>query len=262
MNELVKDLIYCKVCNELFDKPVILPCGETICSKHEIDFKDARFQCTFCSGQHKLASETDHFPCNKIAQGLLEKQLQELNLGDIHKSAVASLKSLKESIQNFESFGDNAEDKIYGYFATLKNQVDLKRETMIQKINDSSEKLLSEIAALEAKCKQKWTESGFKLPKARQLSQMKAQACEWEKNLEKLVINETLWKEINNQCSNYKCQLEGDLKALESELLSCDLKKEEICEKFSNFESFLSRDIVYKFNFSFVFIFDYLFVFF
>jgi hypothetical protein len=92
-----------------------------------------------------------------------------LDFGEEHKSAVTSLKKLKESIKNFESLKDNAEDYIYEYFAKLRSQVDLKREMMIQKINDSSDKLLSEIAALEKKCKENWINSGFKLPKIEQL---------------------------------------------------------------------------------------------
>jgi primosomal protein N'' len=243
MNVSVRDLIYCKVCNELFDKPVMLPCGETICSKHEIDFKDARFQCTFCSGQHKLASETDHFPCNKIAQGLLEKQLQELNLGDIHKSAVASLKSLKESVQNFESFGDNAEDYIYEYFAKLRNQVDLQREAMIQKVNDSSDKLLCEIAALETKCKINCNKPGSKLPKADQLAQLKSEVGEWEKCLGKLVIDERQWTNIKKQCYESKAKLENDLQTFKDEVISCDVKSDDIERRFSNFDQFFLHDL-------------------
>ncbi len=39
MLEIVKKLMSCKWCNEFLIDPVFLPCGETICAKHEPYFK-------------------------------------------------------------------------------------------------------------------------------------------------------------------------------------------------------------------------------
>jgi hypothetical protein len=219
----------------------MLPCGETICAKHEADFKGENFSCKFCENYHL---ETGPFLFSKTIQRLLERHVHELDFGEEHKSAMASLTNLKSSIQCYESFGKNAEVYIYEYFAKLRNDVDLKRETMIHKINNSSDELLSEIAALEMKCKENYIKSGLKLPKAEELVRIKSEVCEWEKSLEKLVVDDKQWKEIKKQCSNYKDKLEEDLKVLNDKLLSVVLKRKEIDEKFSNVESVLAQNLV------------------
>jgi hypothetical protein len=241
MNQIVRDLLSCKVCNDVFNEPVILPCGETICAKHDVDFKDKNISCTFCQKHHV---NTEPYPCNNTIQRLLDRHVHELDFGEEYKSAVTSLKNLKESIQNYESLKDNAEDYINEHFAKLRSQVDLKREMLIQKINDSSDKLLSEIAALEIKCKENWIKSGCNLFKAEHIARIKSDMCEREKSLEKLVVNEKEWKKINNRCRNNTDKLEKDLKVLEDDLLSGDLKREEIAKKFSNVESILVQNLV------------------
>jgi hypothetical protein len=100
-NVTIKKLLTCTWCLSILQKPVILPCCfETICDKHETEFRKTDPKCKFCNNQTKLEA-SKHFPPNKIVQGLLDSKVTNLDLGDNHTKAVESVKELSKFVDQF-----------------------------------------------------------------------------------------------------------------------------------------------------------------
>ena len=55
IEEFILSLITCKVCNEIFNDPIILPCHKTICCKDIFnETKNSIYICYFCKEEHKI----------------------------------------------------------------------------------------------------------------------------------------------------------------------------------------------------------------
>ena len=65
----MKRLIICKLCHETLEDPIILPCGETICSIHLIN-ETSIFKCGLCDKFHNKIA--DKFRVNETVCGLLQ----------------------------------------------------------------------------------------------------------------------------------------------------------------------------------------------
>ena len=57
-----------------------------------------------------------------------------------------------ENIPNMETLEKNAELYIYGYFDDIKRSVDLRREDLIQRIHNYSDKIIKSIENTQAEC--------------------------------------------------------------------------------------------------------------
>lgn len=49
--EIIRHAITCKICHEILDSPVVLPCGESVCQKHtnRVEEEMACFMCGIIS---------------------------------------------------------------------------------------------------------------------------------------------------------------------------------------------------------------------
>jgi hypothetical protein len=153
-NETVKNLLTCAWCSSILEKPVIIPCcSETVCGKHETEFRKTNFECKLCKNSNQLEA-SKHFPANRIVQGLLDSKVTELDLGDYHKKAAESVKELSQFVDQFEQVITNAEGTVYEFFAKQRNKVDLTREELVQNlIARCSDELLKELDVYEKECR-------------------------------------------------------------------------------------------------------------
>ena len=65
-----KGLLTCEYCKNVFDRPVLLPCGETVCFKHVKDmYKEDTdghlIICFFCGCEHNVFIRGGYFPPNR-----------------------------------------------------------------------------------------------------------------------------------------------------------------------------------------------------
>lgn len=90
-------LLNCKVCNKVFDCPVTLPCGDTLCRHHIIHNAAAKateenFDCSLC--YQRFQGSCADISANKIIQEQIDMDLNKLNFG----SAFAQAKHLVENL--------------------------------------------------------------------------------------------------------------------------------------------------------------------
>ncbi len=98
-SEKINALFNCKICKDVLEDPIILPCDETVCKAHTDEISMGK--CIFCSEVHKAPQYG--FPSNKIVKNLLEKRVNNINLNfsqlnDYNKIIQDLNKNLREEI--------------------------------------------------------------------------------------------------------------------------------------------------------------------
>lgn len=148
-NYRLKQLLICKICNQIYDEPIILPCGNFICSSHAyIETTNNLFKCKICNIEHPIP--TDGFSENKEINQLIDmiKHYKVLYIEDIlsekNKKAIKLCNQLDELIKKSEKLSNDPYLFIYDYFSKNKSDLDLNREEFIERINENYYELLNE----------------------------------------------------------------------------------------------------------------------
>ncbi|CAF1006978.1 unnamed protein product [Brachionus calyciflorus] len=148
-------MVHCRICKRSHDKPLFLPCEESICSKciQEISI-DREFECIFCFKTHTVPIEgmsfKARFPINEsliksIKNTLSGNSTECEELKERVNNAEKVLKNLKTSLEN-------GIHNIHEYCSKLINAIDLVTETKIKNIQDSRHKVIMEINGFENEC--------------------------------------------------------------------------------------------------------------
>ena len=150
-----KDTFKCILCSKLVDKPIILPCGETICVKDlTIFFNNSKlFQCSLCNEEHELPNTG--FPSNKSLQRQLDLQVNKIELGKNfpnYEKCKNMLSEIEGEIREIQLIQTDPESFVFGYFEKIINQVDIQREKLIEEINLYSEKTIETIKKTRDEC--------------------------------------------------------------------------------------------------------------
>jgi hypothetical protein len=151
--EKLSEIITCKVCNKYFSNPVVLPCLKSVCQDH-ITFESncQIFKCKFCNKDHV---SNDGFNLSKELMDLINLNL---HLDEKTKSTKSVLDNLENVNKEIDLIAKDPEDFIFTYFSKEKNKIDLKRETLISKIHDISDKMINKMKQMEIDSKSNLSE--------------------------------------------------------------------------------------------------------
>ena len=137
----MKSALICLICKSTLKRPVFLPCWCRMCDDHVKDLytqsnKDS-IECQLCFKVSKVP-ERGH-DINKLANSLISRRS-----GDVFKAEKEFLTNLDKSVKRFEELRNSHTDEyskyevlIYDHFASLKCDIDLSREQLKIKINDT-----------------------------------------------------------------------------------------------------------------------------
>ena len=157
----LKSSLTCQVCKLIFDRPVRLPCGKSICRIHVCEpNRDVKvqFDCFFCKSIHQVPSRgfSPNFNLNQQIELKNFLNQVEIDLNEKLETSVNTLKSLYEKFDKTRNF-------IGDFFFQLQNEINLHRDKLKHVIDDSANKLLKEITLLEAQLKYEISEKNNKL---------------------------------------------------------------------------------------------------
>jgi hypothetical protein len=140
----INDDITCQRCKHLFVDPRCLPCGDCLCfSCIESDDK-----CFFCEQVHSVPK--DGFPISKTIVNLLKKKpMFKFTLFDEFKN---KLDEFKSSLDSFNSKIEMSSETLKDHCDFVRNVVEVKTESLIQKIEKNKELLLKQIDNYETEC--------------------------------------------------------------------------------------------------------------
>jgi hypothetical protein len=247
MIETIKIILSCKWCREILVKPVLLPCGETICAKHDTEFrqlkhKPAPLSCKLCNQVH-LLNDTEHFFENKMAQALLDNKIEKLEFGEVFNNSTDKLNELIELTGCFYKRISDPQEFIYDYFKTKRNQVDIIRDQLIQRIQNCSESILSDFDLYERECK-------LNLPSLKEAlfsnevyddSRVKNELMGWKDKMGNLFFDKELCGAIDQKYNDHKIFLNNGIKEFEDKALLGKSRKLDFELKNSNL-----FDVFYK----------------
>jgi hypothetical protein len=137
----IKEELTCKYCNQIYNIPVTLACGDSLC-KHHIDELISNnssniLECPLCN-----ETNTNHdFKVNKLIEKLIKRKLHEFKLNSKHE---AVLNNLKIEIEKLALLLKDPENFIYQEFDELKRLVDLDREQMKIEIDKLANELIQQ----------------------------------------------------------------------------------------------------------------------
>lgn len=208
MSDPIKYLVICKWCNNKLSNPIFLPCGQTVCGKHQDEIKNSI--CDLCNQEHKLG-KNESFPENKLVEQFLNSGIDKLGFGESFVEAKRIVNELKNVITEYENTLNNPSNVISIYFKSVKNKIDLKREELIEKINESCEMMIKHVENREKfyieKIKKK-EENPFE----KDLLVIKNDLKEWDEKLKSSVIDQEMWNNIKTKSTIAKDEVEKQLK--------------------------------------------------
>lgn len=138
----LETLLICNYCDNIIEKPITLPCGNTICLNHT---EDAFFKCKQCNKQHTKPPEG--FSITKTIEKLLSSKI-----GEKLKLLKLSLNKLKTNVEELNNISQNSIDFINDYFMKLENQVKSERVKALTQINNEYVDLTNKINEERNKC--------------------------------------------------------------------------------------------------------------
>jgi hypothetical protein len=154
-NNKLNDHLKCPKCIMVFNDPRNLPCGECVCNdciQSNLDHINKQFNCFFCSKMHPIPDEG--FPICKIIISLLKETATQDDAKLIALKRLANeIRQIKDVISALTTQVNRNEINISEHCEMVRNQIDLRTESVIQKIENYKEKLIQDVDDYEVRCK-------------------------------------------------------------------------------------------------------------
>lgn len=231
--DIVKLAIMCGECSNFLVKPVMLPCGSSVCHKHLENLDNQTFFCKLCEVDHHI--EKSYMNINKGLEVLINANLENLNLGSDYKAAVNLCKEYHQAIKNAESITNDPSMFIRNTIDQLKNVTEIIREEHKLKIDEKANEIIEKLDKYSAECQKNLDSADIKetITKiSENIVKVKESLAAWQKTLSDFGSDEKEWtaiKQNRNEC-NLKLYKE-----------TSDFKKVLLLEKINDFFSCVSN---------------------
>ena len=135
--DLIQESITCSICNDLFTRPIFLPCFNSICEKHVAEQGNVKFyKCQFCTQEHQIPK------CGFKPNTMALKLIQSFNLNDVRTEFEEYKNELYDLINEAEKCLPEFETFCIETFKDLKKKLFSTREQIIANFDKLIEALL------------------------------------------------------------------------------------------------------------------------
>jgi hypothetical protein len=144
-------------------------------------------------------------------------------------------------VEDFEILMESPELSINEYSNKVRNQIDILRDELINKIQDASEKMMKQVDEYEKECSENTNKikSEFRV---RYFSEIKQDLESRKSATDSLVINEQIWKTSAAKGNELCHVIKKESVALKDQLFLGEKKKKHFDIKYSNvFDAFSSH---------------------
>jgi hypothetical protein len=210
--------IRCRECQHVFDSPVILPCGESICEKH-VQAETCEYTCVACKQVHLIPPSG--FTNNKALTNILNSNIEKIHFSPDYDEAVESCRKLAKCLGDLAYIDSNLSNVLDKTINEFKREVSRLTEEHKLKLDKHASELLLELNKYDSECKTNLTSSEFT---ARwQMFQAEMKKIELELNsseqcLDSLDTNVNEWGLIREKSATDITNLEVKLNRFLSEL--------------------------------------------
>lgn len=150
---LKQDLI-CSNCSKILDKPIILPCSDTICMHHLNEanvIKENKIKCLTCKEEFNLSDNASLIRPNKGLQKLIDN---ERYLSDEEKNLKLSIENdldiLSKLFDEFRQIKVKLDLACHEHLAEVRRKIDLHREELKARIDDIAIEMIEQTKRFEA----------------------------------------------------------------------------------------------------------------
>ena len=148
----IQDIFTCKMCNNVFIKPVLLPCLNTICEEHTAEL--ANNSCTYCGEFHVVPSSG--FKRNEMARLFIKSNFY---LNEKDKEIKIELDNESNELNFlFEEFShkdDESEKILAENFAHIREKINSQRDNLKMQIDFIADKMIVKTNRNEIECKER-----------------------------------------------------------------------------------------------------------
>lgn len=196
--EILGKTLSCPYCSKILQSPVILPCGETICSHHVLvddhsSSPTTTFYCPSCHIEH--ARPTHGYPRVKTLEKILDMNLANLTFGSGYQQAVEANKRLGTQLESCRLLATDPDYEIDKAIGPLRNGIDLEREQFKVAIDARIDNKLNELNRYESDCRKRARSHVTRLEAL--IDTIEATHLESERQLNLLEINEIRWQRVS-----------------------------------------------------------------
>ena len=129
--DLIRESITCSVCNDLYTRPVFLPCFNTICAKHIIEKGSFReYKCNFCYKFHDIPN--NGFNPNIMVMKLIESFDVKDKFNASKDELISLVNEAEKCIPEFENFCIDTFKDFQKRLLLAKEQIILKLDEVIR----------------------------------------------------------------------------------------------------------------------------------
>lgn len=199
----------CPICHKEYESPVLLPCGESVCSKcvNPVGPFSNNFLCKLCNSMHQIPD--NNFPPNKALIKVIESNRESVSEKQVEKSLKCFLEIeagwdfLKKS---FENSKENIKDSV----RQIINDIELVADLKCSQINQIRDDLVEKVLNYERDCFENYTNYGieyYKFVKELEPYQKNKESYVKDNFLEAQTIKSRLGIEIQkfkNRISNFE----------------------------------------------------------
>ena len=198
--ECLEESIKCKKCSQLLDKPVLLPCGNAICERHQHEERDKNnsIYCSVCDLDHEIPANGG-FTRIVFLEKLIEQRIDSIEIGDEYRLASKALRDFSDLFERFEKIKNDPGDKIYSEISKLKGEIDLRREELKSQIDKDALTIIKKLDEYEVECK-----ANIDSIKAKIEGNNNEQLKEWKEDLDRWrhqirTFKKEVWQKINKE---------------------------------------------------------------
>jgi hypothetical protein len=144
----IDTILNCLNCHERFDKPKLLPCGESICEtclKNILQNNNSnKLKCPFCNNIHEIP-EDGEFPTQKLLVEILNMKPTKIFRGNLYEITDKLLDDNELLIQNFFKDLNNHEKKIRTHCQYLRHEIGQEKTCLLQEVELYEQKCLNSL---------------------------------------------------------------------------------------------------------------------
>lgn len=203
--DTINEALKCSKCKHVLSEPVALPCGELICDKH-VNKKITHFYCLECDLDHPFLYPGGFFRV-KALEKILSTKIDKCDFSGEYSRAYKSCKNLEQALFEFDKFRSDPYNHIYEAIIEIRNEVELKRETIKLEtttatasadgeVDEKAEALINEINEFESECKANLESNEFKEKKTKLdqvINVMKQDLSQWLNELNSVEEDKPKW---------------------------------------------------------------------
>ena len=209
----IKQELTCKFCSQIYNNPITLSCGDTVCRHHIDEQISNKFMCPLCNEENTL----QNIKVNKLIENLLRFELHEFKINPIYERV---LNYFKKEIGNLEAILNDPERYVFEEINELKRLVDLDREKLNIQIDEIANEFIQRLEYCEnvfrTECKTKMDLEHFN----ELLESSRKKLAEYEQCLSLFSTKNEDRYERRTESEKKILQLRAEIKELKEKLLS------------------------------------------